>query len=142
MGAVLEGCTVGSCHRHGRCMYRNHPRCPAMTKADTDAIERALRGRDWHEPVPDDLQSEVRMQFNEALAGGPNMNGDAGPRLALHHALDCIAATRTIADLRNRVAVLKQLVFESLYHLRCDARAEAYHERATQALSTTHRDDA
>jgi hypothetical protein len=26
---VKQGqCTVGSCQRHGRCMYLNHPRCP------------------------------------------------------------------------------------------------------------------
>lgn len=26
--AFSANCSVGSCQRHGRCMYHNHPRCP------------------------------------------------------------------------------------------------------------------
>jgi hypothetical protein len=55
-----------------------------------------LRKLNWQEPVPDDLQSEIRMAFNEALAGGPNMNGDAGPTLSINHAIDCVWATERI----------------------------------------------
>jgi hypothetical protein len=25
---LAEGCSIGSCNRHKRCMYLNHPRCP------------------------------------------------------------------------------------------------------------------
>lgn len=25
---AVATCTVGSCHRHRKCMYQNHPRCP------------------------------------------------------------------------------------------------------------------
>lgn len=28
MSASIPTCSVGSCQRHGRCMYLNHPRCP------------------------------------------------------------------------------------------------------------------
>jgi hypothetical protein len=55
------------------------------------------------DPVPDEVQSEIRLLFNEALAGGPNMNGDAGPTLAHNHALDCVWATKRIAALATRL---------------------------------------
>lgn len=57
--------------------------------------------------VPDEIQSEVRMLFNEAIAGGPNMNGDAGPTLTHQHALDCISAAKKIFELE--VAHAKQV---------------------------------
>jgi hypothetical protein len=66
-----------------------------------NALEQQVRALDWRAPVPDDLQSEVRMLFNEALAGGPNMNGDAGPTLTPNHALDCIWAVRRIQSLSS-----------------------------------------
>ncbi len=49
--------------------------------------------------VPDETQSEIRMLFNEAICGGPNMNGDGGPTLTHNHALDCIIAARRIDEL-------------------------------------------
>jgi hypothetical protein len=55
----------------------------------------------FRDPVPDEIQSEIRMLFNEALAGGPNMNGDAGPRLGHNHALDCVWAAKRIMALPN-----------------------------------------
>lgn len=30
---AAERCSVGSCQRHGRCMYMNHPRCPMTVEA-------------------------------------------------------------------------------------------------------------
>jgi hypothetical protein len=68
-----------------------------------DKLELAIRKLDWRDDVPDDLQSEIRLWFNEALAGGPNMNGDAGPTLKRNHALDCIWATRKIAELTHQL---------------------------------------
>jgi hypothetical protein len=79
-----------------------------VVPADDDLVERLkelnrqVRKLDWREAVPDELQSAVRMEFNEALAGGPNMNGDAGPTLTPNHALDCIWATGRIASLSAR----------------------------------------
>lgn len=31
---IRPACPVGSCNRHGRCMYRNHPRCPFRDKGE------------------------------------------------------------------------------------------------------------
>lgn len=60
--------------------------------------------------VPDDTQSEIRMLFNEALAGGPNMNGDGGPTLRHQHALDCIQAAKKIFELEIAIGgALKSL---------------------------------
>lgn len=73
-----------------------------MRKLTLDEAERELMQCNWQDPVPNDIQSAVRMEFNEALAGGPNMEGDGGPRLTKNHALDCIAATRCIAKLRAK----------------------------------------
>jgi hypothetical protein len=72
----------------------------------TDLVEQ-LNELNWKEPVPDDLQSEVRMRFNEAIAGGPNTNGDAGPTLTVNHALDCLYATARIETLEAEITRLQ-----------------------------------
>jgi hypothetical protein len=28
IGDGVAACSLGSCQRHGQCMYANHPRCP------------------------------------------------------------------------------------------------------------------
>ena len=37
---LWEKCDVGSCNRHKRCMYLNHPRCPRSV--ERDAVVSAL----------------------------------------------------------------------------------------------------
>lgn len=74
---------------------------PAGNPDTFTPLKQRLSDLDWRKPVPDELQSEIRMLFNEALAGGPNMNGDGGPTLTVHHALDCIYAAEVIAELRR-----------------------------------------
>ena len=83
-----------------------------MTANIISDLRAKLYEMNWRDPVPDDIQSDVRMAFNEALAGGPNMNGDGGPTLTVNHALDCLNAIERIEALMdtakpdNRGAVL------------------------------------
>jgi hypothetical protein len=78
----------------------------------TDLVEQ-LNELNWKEPVPDDLQSEVRMRFNEAIAGGPNTNGDAGPTLTVNHALDCLYATARIETLEAALREALDMVVDA-----------------------------
>jgi hypothetical protein len=73
-----------------------------------DELVRQILELDWRDAVPDELQSEVRMRFNEALAGGPNMNGDAGPTLTPNHALDCVWATQRIETQASLLLAMKE----------------------------------
>lgn len=73
-------------------------------KTQLEGLEKRLIGMDWKATVPDDVQSEVRMLFNEALAGGPNMNGDGGPLLTPDHALDCVWAAQRIEALTRALS--------------------------------------
>jgi hypothetical protein len=81
-------------------------------------LEQRLKAFGWLDPVPDDLQSDIRMEFNEALAGGPNMNGDAGPTLTVNHALDCIFATRRIAEQAAHIECLQAQVEDAAAFIR------------------------
>lgn len=65
------------------------------------------------------LANELRMAFNEALAGGPNMNGDGGPIIQTEgHAQDLQLATDCINELRER----GQNLAEALKNMRADLR--------------------
>ena len=71
-------------------------------------LEQRLMRASFRESVDDETQSEIRMLFNEALAGGPNMNGDGGPVLSRSHAIDCVWSTMRIAELQLRVDALEK----------------------------------
>jgi hypothetical protein len=61
--------------------------------------------------VTEERQSELRMAFNEALAGGPNMNGDCGPIIHTEgHAHDLQLATDCINELRERGQKLAEML--------------------------------
>ena len=65
-------------------------------------------------PVPDDLQSDIRMAFNEAIAGGPNINGDGGPTLSINHAYDCAEAVVRIQSLEQSVKQLTKSIQDAI----------------------------
>jgi hypothetical protein len=63
--------------------------------------------------ISEQRQSELRMGFNEALAGGSNMNGDGGPIIHTEgHAQDLEFATTRINELRHQIDGLQLTISE------------------------------